>query len=146
VALEECPVCHNQTMVVKNSRPHEYGRRRRKECTNPNCKYRYTTREIVVDAEDDVVGIKKDLRIALVSLREIEKVLIRAVGEDLPPRKPKSTLTPEERSLKELNELPIKFVEEQNNYGQSVQGAKRIVLHKGTQARSAVDNGKVPRK
>lgn len=71
--LTPCPKCGQKNTVVIDSRQMDTSRRRRRECRNKKCEYRWTTHEF--DA-DFVIEMQE----AIVKLRQIE-VILALTGE-----------------------------------------------------------------
>lgn len=74
-----CPSCGHFGMDVKDSRPADYGIRRRRLC--PSCGDRFTTFELI--APDEPVILTRRGRLVPVRIASIRAVLMAAVGAAL---------------------------------------------------------------
>lgn len=65
-----CPLCGATTQVIDSRRSYDNGVRRRRMCTNLDCDYRFTTREILLD---DLAN--KNDRVCLIRETKLKKLL-----------------------------------------------------------------------
>ncbi len=153
-----CPYCLEMGAIVKDTRPDEYGRRRRKEC--PSCGKRWSTHEVnheLVQAMSLIQERILQYAHVFTELQQLVEMLRPSKGEKGDRRKDLlQELADKYREEYDHNhnypnadvdeEPPIKFIAEDNAFGKSLQGAHKQLLHQRTDPKRKLGGGKVPRR